>query len=415
MDDTLQRATTIRLTRAVFVGSLVAPIVCAYLLVISDHSGWVHVLLLLLGLAIAGHVAIVALARRGNSVTWFLSVAALNVLLLTPELVLRQAQFRHDAGIQFGYPRPSEFEILVPDEELFWRLAPGRPDVNSLGFRGREIERPKPAQVYRVLFLGDSVPYQGYPALVETFLNGPGRGPRRFASVNLAVPGYSTYQGRRVVARYAEMLEPDLAVISYGWNDHWQAYGAVDSRKTIAVDRSAAGRAMRTLYEHSRLVQWLRWMLAPLLGREQPLSVVRVPRDEYEANLIDIGSFFAARRVPVIFITPPTAHYALGVPDYLVTEGFAASKERVTALHREYNQIVRDVAAAHGWLSLDLERELAGLDSLPELFGRDGIHLTRAGSALVARRIADFIAAHGPPRSRETGIGGGARAGASGG
>ena len=313
--------------------------------------------------------------------------------MLTPELLLRQVHFRHEPGIQFGFPRPAHFEILAPDEELFWKLSPGRPNVNSLGFRGGEIARPKPPAVYRVLFLGDSVPYQGYPALVETFLNGWGIA-RRFESVNLGVPGYSSHQGRVLVARYGEMLEPDLVVISYGWNDHWQAYGAVDSRKKITVGRSAAARTLGVLESRSRLVQWLRSVQARWLGTDRRLATVRVPRDEYESNLVHMGKFFAARRVPVIFLTAPTAHYALGVPDYLVTQGFAPDKERVMALHRGYNQVVRDVAVAHGWLVLDLERESAALGNPAELFGGDGIHLTRAGAARVAWRMANFIAGH---------------------
>ena len=382
------------LPRMIFVGSLVAPIASASLLVLTDDRRWIIGVYALVGLAVAGHLGIGALERRGRSAAWVLSLAVINVLLLTPELLLRQVHFRHEAGIQFGYPRPAQFETLVPDEKLFWKLAPNRPEVNSLGFRGGEITRPKPRDVYRVLFLGDSVPYQGYPALVETFLNGHGGGTWRFGSVNLAVPGYSSYQGRVLVAKYGEMLEPNLVVISYGWNDHWQAYGAVDSRKKVTVDQSAPTRTLRALEAHSRLLQWLRFMLAhrPDVGR--PLASVRVPRDEYEANLTHIGEFFTTRRVPVIFLTAPTAHYTRGVPDYLVKEGFAPDKERVTALHRGYNQIVRDVVAAHGWLVLDLEREFAALGNLPELFGGDGVHLTRAGSALVAKRLADFIADH---------------------
>ena len=383
----------------IFVGSLLFPLISTYLLALSHQWDWLYLNAGLVWLAIVSYVGIEYLARHNKNVDWFLSLAILNLLLLTPELLLRQANFHYELGIQFGYPNPTQFESLVPDEELFWRLSPERSDINSLGFRGKEIELPKPPAVYRIVFLGDSVLYQGYPEIVETFLNAQGRTEMRFESVNLAIPGYSTYQGRILVDKYGDRLEPNLVLISYGWNDHWQAYGQIDSQKKMVVNRSAADMALGTFYQHSRVLQSLRYMLGLFLGAERPLTVVRVPIDEYRDNLIYIGNFFTARNVPVIFITPPTAHYALGVPDYLVEENFATDKESVVTLHRTYNQIVREVVATHNWLILDLEQEFASLNQLSEIFVEDGVHLTPTGSASVAKRVTDFIGANWPALS----------------
>ena len=175
------------------------------------------------------------LASRGKPVAWLLVIASFNLMIVAPELTLRGAGFRYESNIQFGYPRPEDFTTLVPDEFLFWKLAPG-PGVNSMGFPGDEIETPKPADTYRILFLGDSCTWQGYPTGVKLFLewDAAGKSQRRFDAVSLAVPGYTSYQGRIVAERLAGQVDPDLAVIYYGWNDHWLAYGAVDWRRRPA-------------------------------------------------------------------------------------------------------------------------------------------------------------------------------------
>lgn len=382
-----RQRTSAKIIQIIFVGSLLLPWIATYLLTLSQERYWLHFNYGLICFAVAGYVAIQSLARRGKNIDWVLSVAVLNLLVLTPELFLRQANFHYETGVQFGYPKPAQFEAFVPDKDLFWKLPPQKPGVNSLGFEGKEIEVPKPAGIYRILFLGDSVPRQGYPAMVETFLNAQPQRKNRFECINLSMSGYSTYQGRILVDKYGTVLEPDLVLVSYGWNDHWQAYGQIDSKKTITVSWSAAD----TVYKYSRVLQWLRYRLSPLIGIEHPLSEARVPPDEYRANLTYIGTFFTTRHVPVIFITPPTAQYSLGVPDYLVKEGFAANKESVVTLHRAYNQIVREVTTAHHWPILDLEQEFASLDNLADIFIEDGIHLTPIGLGLVAKRVTDFI------------------------
>jgi lysophospholipase L1-like esterase len=327
----------------------------------------------------------------------FMSLAILNLVLPTPELALRAADVTYEMGIQFGYPRPSQFQELVPDEDLFWKMRPNSPGVgfmppvNSLGFYGKEFDVFKSPGVYRLMFLGDSVPAQGYPQTVETFLNWLHPAGMRFESVNLAVGGYSSYQGRILADKYGMTLRPDLVLVSYGWNDHWQAYGQIDSRKTINIDHSRLQRTLSFIYRHSRILQWLLHAESLLRGAEHPIAEVRVPLDEYRNNLTHIGDMFAALNVPVIFITPPTSYYVLGVPEYYIKRGFAASKEKAIQLHRAYNQAVREVAESRHWLVLDLEREIGSRSNLSDIFLTDGIHLTPEGRALLAQRITEFI------------------------
>ena len=95
--------------------------------------------------------------------------------------------------------------------------------TNRHGFRGREYAARKPAGVFRVVIVGDSVTMgfgvaenEAYPALLETALNAGAAGKAvRYEVLNLGVPG--AHLG--VVAPRLEgsslRFDPDLIV--YGW------------------------------------------------------------------------------------------------------------------------------------------------------------------------------------------------------
>ncbi len=93
----------------------------------------------------------------------------------------------------------------------------------------------------------------------------------------------------------------------------------------------------------------------------------------------------------MVFISAPTSHYRLGVPDYLVDRHFVTDKPSSVALHQSYNQIVREVAKTTGSHLLDLEQGFDSRADLDAIFSADGIHFTRGGLALVAKRVSEFL------------------------
>ena len=73
-------------------------------------------------------------------------------------------------------------------------------------------------------------------------------------------------------------------------------------------------------------------------------------------------------------------------------QGFAANKEQPVEWHRQYNDVVRDVAQRRNWFLLDLEREVQTLPNLDNIFILDGIHYKpEEGMIWIARRIAREI------------------------
>lgn len=139
----------------------------------------------------------------------------------------------------------------VDDPEIVYRLEPGTRGrfegaplrVNSDGFRGEEVVRPKPAGTWRLAALGDSNTFgwgvreeEAYPAVLARALASlladeplatsddatTATEPALAARVevlNLGTPGYNAVQEAAVFERHALALEPDAVVVLVDVND----------------------------------------------------------------------------------------------------------------------------------------------------------------------------------------------------
>jgi lysophospholipase L1-like esterase len=299
---------------------------------------------------------------------------------------LRIAGFEHpsESVIRFGFPRPKRLATFSQDPDLFWVLPSSFPRLNSRGWIGPEIEIPKPDKTWRIAFFGDSCTQQGYPGLVTSGLEIRFFHENlTFESINLGVAGYSSYQGRILAERWAGRLEADAALFYFGWNDHWQAYGPTDEERGRKAPPPPPNRIVTSLVNSSRIAQWIYTRQS-----RKPLGVPRVSLQAYRANLLRMGEVLERAGTRVGLITAPSAHDRLGVPDVLIRLGFVENEQKGIELHHQYNDVVRQVAAEHGWHLLDLEAEVAALDDLSPIFQNDGIHFTRQGLKWVADRVA---------------------------
>jgi lysophospholipase L1-like esterase len=385
------------IARGVLLASLAGSLLLAIWLALQDARALPIAAALALALIGAWPLA-ASLGRRAANPGWLLALAALNAVIVVPELALRLSGFRYEAGTQFGYPRPSQFAAFEPHRQLFWSYRPSDPDINSWGFRGPEVELPKPSDVFRVLTLGDSCSEKGYPEELERQLGSERTGSTRFAVTRLATSGYSSHQGRLAAELYAERIEPDLALVYFGWNDHWRAYGAPDAEKQVVLSDGLLDRAYARSLRVSRLVGLAGWLRDGLRGVErEPSDSPRVPPEDYRENLHAIARQLRGAGAEVIFVTAPTSFYSLGVPVYLMQAGLTPDAETLLAEHRGYNQIVREVARDESAYLLDLEAELGRLpnDELESIFRLDGIHFTPLGAERVAAQVAAFLALEG--------------------
>ena len=98
--------------------------------------------------------------------------------------------------------------------------------INSLGFRDREFAVDKPAGVYRILVIGDSVTFgwdqaveDTYPKVLERLLNSAEGPTQRYEVLNLGVVGYNAEQEMELIKTRALTFQPDLILVGYCVND----------------------------------------------------------------------------------------------------------------------------------------------------------------------------------------------------
>lgn len=106
---------------------------------------------------------------------------------------------------------------------------------NNLGFRDRPVMIAKPANIFRVVVIGDSITmgfgvedYEAFPRRLEQYLKPSQVGSQmtHIEVVNLGIQGYSTPQYLAVLKEEALRLNPDLVIIAlYPSNDIGEAIG----------------------------------------------------------------------------------------------------------------------------------------------------------------------------------------------
>lgn len=96
---------------------------------------------------------------------------------------------------------------------------------NRYGFREREFESPKPPGVLRVMVLGDSLTWgtglaveERYTAVAEDLLN-RASSDSAFEVLNFGLEGISTADQRDILEEYRDLVEPDLIVVGFCFND----------------------------------------------------------------------------------------------------------------------------------------------------------------------------------------------------
>jgi lysophospholipase L1-like esterase len=230
------------------------------------------------------------LKRRLKS--WWQGVIVSGISLLLTLTVL-------EIGLRLFYPQFGSCQIGMADPVLGVRLIPGfsgtcagvahetvaAVQINSLGFRGPEVQIPKPANRYRVLMLGDSTTFgtgvansETVPAFLEANLNKNVSSSKSYEVINAGVPGYGTAQEWLLYRQHVEQLDPDLVILMFlVTNDIHDNMCAEDGE----------GKPCFAL-EHGQLV---------LKGRDVPASAPpsRAPATPFRLDALHTYVFFRER------------------------------------------------------------------------------------------------------------------------
>lgn len=166
------------------------------------------------------------------------TVAAITSALLAvvvAEIAMRVVDVPRTAQL-FTFASGAFAGRIADDSELFWKLEPDHPDHNALGLRGPWFDSPRTGAELRILAVGDSCTYgMGVPWSlswgIQLERNLQLRMPDRLVRAGLAaVPGWSTFQNRRLLEQVLLDARPGLVVFYCGaWNDQVPAVHLPDA------------------------------------------------------------------------------------------------------------------------------------------------------------------------------------------
>ena len=274
-------------------------------------------------------------------------------------------------------------EHREPDPVLLWRPVAYKP-YNAQRFKGPLVKNPKPANVIRIMCFGDSLtdgpPKGGWPSWLKTSLDQhPPGGARRFEVINAGVAGYSSHQGLLRFLQEIDRYQPDLLLVSFGWNDAAEAIGQPD--KTFQIPPWPIVMCQRGLIQYRTYLTLMYyssgWRAQPPTTTARPVQS-RVSIDDYLANLDRFRVEAAARKIPVAFLT--RAHK---LPPETLSQS-ASWRGSVP----KYNAALVAWARLRNVPLFDVQREF---ETLPETMFSDECHLTTTGYQHMAEFIRDRL------------------------
>lgn len=309
---------------------------------------------------------------RRLAVNLSLATGSLVVLLLVVELTLRLSGFSYvlyPEEIEFGEPNPVAIQMgFREDPDLFWTSKRYEETLESL-----RAESPS------LVLLGDSCTYFGHYDDVLARMAGE-RLDLELRWGNLAVPGWSSYQGLQQLRRDVPDLQPKVVTIYFGWNDHWIGFG-IEDKNVARVKRvfgSRLGRLRTVQLGTKSMVAW---------GARETAYPERVSLEDFRANLrAMVRESRELGAVPVLLTAPAGHEPGEEIPG--LEKRWLRDNADLVPLHQAYVEAVREVAATAGdearLCDLSARAEELPWDQRKALFTADGIHLSSAGDEAVA-------------------------------
>jgi lysophospholipase L1-like esterase len=297
-----------------------------------------------------------------------------------------------EAGGPPGAPTADDIAHMAyrPLPYVMWGLKPSwtrdRPHLkqtsNSLGFRGREIEQPKPAGRYRIIVLGGSTTYddaisddETNVVQLEAFLRAARPG-MDIEVINAGVPSYTSAEDLPNLAFRCLDLAPDAVVIYQGINDfRTRGYRNYDSayfhyRKIWDGGTRLWVKGEGELGGINAFIQYG----LPEPNGDQADNVRRAGTWAFRRNLTSMAGIAQAHHVRCVFVTSIIdLHNPYVTP--VVLGGIT-----------EQNDVMKQVASEQGVLLVDLAASYPQGD-----FFADAVHNNPAGAKEKARIIADGL------------------------
>lgn len=277
-------------------------------------------------------------------------------------------------SVEFGWPDPVVLkQYYAGDPDLFWVIK----DYESRRSRYRAGQPD-------IVFMGDScTEFSEYPRLLVNRLRAD-HPEREIIGLELAVGGWSSFQGLQQMQRDVVPLAPRVVTVYYGWNDHWIGFG-IEDKEVYRLTRWPLAR-----FREARLAQLAFKGRLALAIRRTGDPPRRVSVLDFRENLRRIVALAHQHDIVPVLLTAPTSHRPGREPDKL-GERWLLDRRELVPLHREYVAAVREVAKSEDAVLCDLA---ARFDELPDerrgdFFWDDGIHFSWEGTLKTSEFLHD--------------------------
>jgi lysophospholipase L1-like esterase len=196
--------------------------------------------------------------------------AVVRIFHLAPQIAFIEAgRFRLSANPKIGYePHPLHYQ----GKEL--KLFDYRGASNSLGYRDTDHPIEKPAGVYRILLIGDSIGSgllidrfeDIFPQVIVETLRSAGQSAE---VINLSVSGYNTQQEVETLVERGLAYDSDLVLLQYCLNDRRLENGGILSTllRQELEEKGIPSVRLHPILLRSELVRLIRFRLEPYRGR----------------------------------------------------------------------------------------------------------------------------------------------------
>jgi hypothetical protein len=339
------------------------------------------------------------------SFTVLVNIIVFITLMMTVELAYRIYRFGLHRTFSFSSSSHSNLELsnwVVEDRELGYRLNPRHDGYNSLSIRYGEIVIPKPKGLYRLMFLGDSVPWDnpGFVNYTESFLNSG----KKFEVINASVPGYTSYQEVLLYTKYLVSTNPDLVIWTYCLNDNHRFLHEFNEQAQMLTTREAKLALIEAsnwdkFISHSYLLTDLRLRLfywnkqhkqknseKDYIWENQP-DFNTAWKDnswiDYERHFLTLKKVLDKQGTKlgiIIFPYEPQLSYRHNSESY----DYVVKPQRKLMTLCKQNHVP----------CLDLFSAFSNEYDKGKVFYRDGIHLNQEGHKFTAQKIYQFLSQH---------------------
>jgi lysophospholipase L1-like esterase len=310
--------------------------------------------------------------------------------------------------------KTAEF-VAVPF--LNFTLNPAQSDISKYGYRGADVEVPKPQGVYRIVVLGGSTTFgtglkneESWPYQLQQVLRTQ-YGYEHVEVINLGVPSYYSLNSLINLETHGLALQPDLVIDNDAINDAVvrmyqdpQCYSGQTPLIGMGMDQGVwqennAELPPSTLYRF--LAIRFKWMKDPTALISRAVSTGLCPPEPqngqyskrlsanipvyFERNLRNIAAISQAANVRVVMMSSPWNRTV--AQKQLDTDSSLDGTRALIASINEHNKLIPIIAQETNSLFVDVAAQM--LDE--GYFQGDQIHQTPKGTQAEAQIVAVFL------------------------